>query len=242
MRAVPEAVPPASLRSRHAASRPPEQGAAEAEREATAGIGGAASFHEARGWRRTDRCGPEKREVAGVEAASAPVRPAPATETLPGHMALTPEREGLSDQQRLVLEPAFCEDLPRTQVPGRPAFLPAHDDTTASVRRPGLGVLRRTGRPAMVLAASGSALTRWLTRSDASVEQTVADGGKARLPARLLGRLRAPEKRHRIAVAALEGGGRHAARNADVDRSSAHRRRGLAPPSSCTGTAMRSNR
>ncbi|MFC8015494.1 anti-sigma factor [Streptomyces cinereoruber] len=70
------------------------------------------------------------------------------------------------------------------RVPGPPAPLPAHGGTTASVLRPGSGRLRRTSRFAVALAAcaallgaaSGSALTWWLTRPDAPVEQTVADG------------------------------------------------------------------
>ncbi|MFF5453908.1 anti-sigma factor [Streptomyces sp. NPDC012950] len=70
------------------------------------------------------------------------------------------------------------------QVPDRAIPLPARDGTTGSTRRTGPGALRRTKRFPVVLAAcaalfgaaSGSALTWWLTRPDAPVERAVADG------------------------------------------------------------------
>ncbi|WP_225803672.1 anti-sigma factor [Streptomyces sp. NK15101] len=69
------------------------------------------------------------------------------------------------------------------RIPHRHDSPRAHDDTTAPVRRPRPKNLRRSGRLTLALAAcaalfgaaSGSALTWWLTRPGTPVVRTVAD-------------------------------------------------------------------
>ncbi|MFJ5934073.1 sigma-70 family RNA polymerase sigma factor [Streptomyces sp. NPDC093071] len=67
-----------------------------------------------------DRRSRRLRDVDAVTtAADRSARPTPVTDALLDHMVLTREREGLPDQQRLVLELAFSEDLSRTQIAER---------------------------------------------------------------------------------------------------------------------------
>ncbi|MFC8589118.1 RNA polymerase sigma factor [Streptomyces sp. NPDC057217] len=67
-----------------------------------------------------DRRSRHLRDVDAVTtAADRSARPAPVTDTLLDHMVLTKEMEGLPDQQRLVLELAFYEDLSQTQIAER---------------------------------------------------------------------------------------------------------------------------
>lgn len=67
-----------------------------------------------------DRRSRHLRDVdAATAAANTSARPAPATETLLDHMVLTREMEDLPDQQQLVLQLAFYEDLSQTQIAER---------------------------------------------------------------------------------------------------------------------------